>query len=54
MVCAPYEAHYFENVSDSNFKAVFVKAPHPVNKDSVYVDWKPGQAFFDSSTTATV
>jgi len=45
MICAPCEAHYFENVSDSNFKAVFVKAPHPKEKDSIYIDWKPGQVY---------
>jgi quercetin dioxygenase-like cupin family protein len=43
--CEPGEAHLFTNESDSNFKAVFIKAAHCVEKDSVYIDWKPGQAF---------
>lgn len=43
--CEPNEAHYFENVSDKNFKAVFIKAPHLDEKDSVYIDWKPNQEF---------
>ncbi len=45
LICAPGEAHYFHNESDKNFKAVFIKAPHLEEKDSVYIDWKPGQEF---------
>ncbi len=43
--CEPGEAHFFENTSDKDFKAVFTKAPHLEQKDSVYIDWKPGQPF---------
>jgi quercetin dioxygenase-like cupin family protein len=43
--CEPGEAHLFTNESDSNFKAVFIKAAHCTEKDSVYIDWKPGQEF---------
>ena len=43
--CSPGEAHYFRNVSDKNFKSVFVKSPHFDEKDSVYIEWKPGQEF---------
>ncbi|NPA81891.1 MAG: cupin domain-containing protein [Epsilonproteobacteria bacterium] len=43
--CDPGEAHYFHNESDKDFKAVFIKAPHLEEKDSVYIDWKPGQEF---------
>jgi quercetin dioxygenase-like cupin family protein len=43
--CDPGEAHYFFNESNSDFKAVFIKAPHFEEKDSVYIDWKPGQKF---------
>ncbi len=43
--CDPGESHLFENVSDNDFKAVFIKAIHAEVKDSVYIDWKPGQAF---------
>ena len=45
LACEIGEAHYFRNVTDKNFKAVFIKAPHLSDKDSVYIDWKPGQAF---------
>lgn len=43
--CDPNEAHYFKNVSDKPFKAVFIKAVHSKEKDSVYIDWKPGKEF---------
>ncbi|MBE0497535.1 MAG: cupin domain-containing protein [Campylobacterales bacterium] len=43
--CAVGEAHMFVNESSAPFKAVFVKAPHLVEKDSVYIDWKPGEVF---------
>ncbi len=43
--CAPGESHYFRNVSDKNFKSVFVKSIHSAEKDSVYIDWKPGQEY---------
>ena len=43
--CEPGEAHYFINESDKNFKAVFIKAPYFKEKDSVYIDWKPGEKF---------
>ena len=42
--CEPGDTHYFKNTFDEPFKACFIKAPH-VAKDSVYVDWKPGQPF---------
>ncbi len=45
LICSPGEAHYFHNESDADFKAVFIKAPHLEEKDSVYIDWKPGQKF---------
>jgi hypothetical protein len=35
----------FINESEKPFKAVFIKAPHSEVKDSVYIDWKPGQEF---------
>ncbi|MCK5111469.1 MAG: cupin domain-containing protein [Arcobacteraceae bacterium] len=43
--CAPGEAHMFINESDASFKSVFIKAPYFEVKDSVYIDWKPGQKF---------
>lgn len=43
--CEPGEAHLFTNESEQNFKAVFIKAAHVEGKDSVYIDWKPGQEF---------
>ncbi len=43
--CAPGEAHLFNNTSDKDFKAVFVKAPRLEEKDSVYIDWKIGEEF---------
>jgi len=45
LICEPGESHYFVNKSDSDFKAVFIKAPHLDFKDSVYIDWEPGQEF---------
>jgi quercetin dioxygenase-like cupin family protein len=45
LICEPGEAHLFRNVSDMNFRAVFVKAPHLEFKDSVYIDWEPGREF---------
>ena len=47
LVCQEGEAHFFRNVSDGDFKAVFIKAPHLDFKDSVYVDWEPGQPFVE-------
>ncbi|MEA1917098.1 MAG: cupin domain-containing protein, partial [Campylobacterota bacterium] len=43
--CELGEAHMFINESDKSFQAVFVKAPYFEKKDSVYIDWKPGQEF---------
>lgn len=43
--CALGEAHMFINESKESFQAVFVKAPYFEQKDSVYIDWKPGQEF---------
>ena len=43
--CEPGEAHLFINESDKPFKSVFIKAPHSKEKDSVYIDWKPGEKF---------
>ena len=37
----PGDQHYFVNESDSDFRAVFVKAPFDP-EDSVQVPWKPG------------
>ena len=48
LVCSEGEAHYFRNVSDKPFKAVFIKAPRLDYKDSVYIDWKPGEKFIKS------
>lgn len=48
LICEKGEAHYFNNTSDKNFKALFVKAPHLHEKDSVYIDWKPNQEFIKS------
>ena len=45
LICEPGEAHLFRNESDKNFKAVFIKAPHLDEKDSVYIDWQPGEVF---------
>ena len=43
--CAVGESHLFKNESDASFKAVFIKAPHLEEKDSVYIDWEPGREF---------
>jgi quercetin dioxygenase-like cupin family protein len=48
LVCSEGEAHYFNNTSDKSFKAVFIKAPRLDFKDSVYIDWKPGEEFIKS------
>ena len=48
--CEPGEAHYFVNESDKDFKAVFIKAPYFEEKDSVYIDWKPGEKFIKSDS----
>jgi len=49
LICEPGESHYFYNESDEDFKAVFIKAPHLEEKDSVYIDWEPGQVFVKES-----
>lgn len=49
LVCEPGDAHLFHNTSQSDFKAVFTKAPHLDFKDSVYIDWEPGQPFKDEN-----
>ena len=43
--CDPGEAHMFINESDASFKSVFIKAPYSETKDSVYIEWEPGQEF---------
>ncbi|NOQ31735.1 MAG: cupin domain-containing protein [Helicobacteraceae bacterium] len=43
--CDPGEAHMFCNESEKDFKSVFIKAPYFEIKDSVYIDWEPGQIF---------
>ena len=43
--CEKGDSHYFENVTTRNFKAVFIKAPRLDFKDSVYIDWKPGEVY---------
>lgn len=43
--CDPGESHLFRNESDKTFKSVFIKAPYCDVKDSVYIDWQPGQEF---------
>jgi quercetin dioxygenase-like cupin family protein len=45
LICEQGEAHFFNNTYDEDFKAVFIKAPHLDEKDSVYIEWKPGQTF---------
>lgn len=45
LICEPGDAHFFHNPYEESFKSVFVKAPHLSEKDSVYIDWKPGQPF---------
>lgn len=43
--CDVGESHLFRNESDTDFKAVFIKAAHTKEKDSVYIDWEPGKPF---------
>lgn len=43
--CDIGESHMFINESDKEFKAVFIKAPHLKEKDSIYIDWEPGMEF---------
>jgi len=43
--CEPGEAHLFRNESDKDFKSVFIKAPYFEEKDSVYIEWEPGEEF---------
>ena len=45
LVCQEGEAHFFRNVSGEDFKAVFIKAPRLEFKDSVYIEWEPGEVF---------
>jgi quercetin dioxygenase-like cupin family protein len=45
LICEKGEAHFFNNTSEADFKAVFVKAPHLEEKDSVYIGWEPGTPF---------
>ena len=45
LICEPGESHMFINSSDKEFKAVFIKAPHLEEKDSVYIEWEPGLPF---------
>jgi len=47
--CAPGDAHFFQNTSKENFKAVFIKAPRLEQKDSVYIEWLPGEPFVDKN-----
>jgi quercetin dioxygenase-like cupin family protein len=49
LICQKGEAHYFNNTSDRDFKAVFIKAPHLDFKDSVYIDWTPQSDVFDNT-----
>ena len=53
LICQKGEAHYFNNTSNSNFKAVFIKAPHLDFKDSVYIDWTPKSPVFDKTKLVT-
>jgi quercetin dioxygenase-like cupin family protein len=39
--CDPGESHLFRNESEVDFKAVFIKAAHSDEKDSVYIEWDP-------------
>jgi quercetin dioxygenase-like cupin family protein len=48
LICEKGDAHFFPNTNDSDFKVVFVQAPHLDFKDSVYLDWKPGMEFDNS------
>jgi quercetin dioxygenase-like cupin family protein len=43
--CEKGDSHYFENVTKTDFKAVFIKAPRLDFKDSVYLDWRPGEVY---------
>ncbi len=45
LVCEKGEAHFFRNVSEGDFKAVFIKAPRLDHKDSVYIEWDPSREF---------
>jgi quercetin dioxygenase-like cupin family protein len=36
--CRPRDAHYLINQSDKNFKALFIKSPHILERDVVNVD----------------
>ena len=45
LVCEPGDAHLFHNTGKDDFKAVFTKSPHFEEKDSVYIEWEPGQEF---------
>lgn len=45
LICEKGEVHFFENTSEHDFKAIFIKAPHHDEKDSVYIDWRPGDIF---------
>lgn len=49
--CEPGDAHTFQNPYDENFKACFIKAPYSKEKDSVYIDWKPGEPFDKTKVT---
>jgi mannose-6-phosphate isomerase-like protein (cupin superfamily) len=53
LICEKGEAHYFNNTSDKDFKAVFIKAPHLNFKDSVYIDWTPKSETFDKTRLVT-
>ena len=43
--CDLGESHMFINESNKEFKSVFIKSPHREIKDSIYIDWEPGQDF---------
>jgi len=43
--CDLGEYHMFINEFDKPFKSVFIKAPHLEEKDSIYIEWKPGEEF---------
>lgn len=36
--CRPGDSHYLVNLSNENFKAVFIKSPHIDYRDSVEID----------------
>lgn len=48
---APGEMHYFVNNSETNFRAVFMKAPYDP-ADGVQVPWVPGEPVPDLVTGA--